>query len=247
MYSNRIKERIYRQKRAWKPRRDQEFQSWDMLLLSLTDAYLHWKYGGSSSTPREPNIPTSTSPNDVHAPSPPTVPSPPPSPRSSPRSSPHSSPHSSPRSSPHSSPHVLPSTIPTPPTDEVPPVVLNIEWELEVYDLFSLESTLKISRDPSSVSPALDFIRHGYITKTTKAPNVAVSLRTLELLYRLRQRRASFSVEAFAKVVCDYYQVSTTFPWTLIFLTFLRRFPIAHTFATYFRIRSRSTSALCAR
>ena len=81
------------------------------------------------------------------------------------------------------------------------------EWELDLYDLFSLESTLKISRDPGSVSPALDFMCRGYLTKTTKAPNVAVSLRTLELLYRLRQRRASFSVEAFAKVVCDYYQV----------------------------------------
>ena len=166
-----------------------------MLLPSLTDAYLQWKYGGSSSTPEGPNFPPSTSLNNVHAPSSPlTTIDPPPL-------------------SPHSSPlHVLHDTLPALHTDEVPPIALNIEWELEVYDLFSLESTLKISRDPSSVSPALDFIRHGYLTKTTKAPNVAVSLCTLELLYRLHQRCASFSVEAFAKVVCDYYQVSTTFP-----------------------------------
>ena len=90
-------------------------------------------------------------------------------------------------------------------TEQVEQVV---EWELDVYDLFTLEHSLKISRDPSSLSPALDFMRCGYITKTAKSPDVAVSVKTLELLYRLRQRRASFSVEAFTKVICDYYQVS---------------------------------------
>ena len=102
-------------------------------------------------------------------------------------------------------------------TEQVEQVV---EWELDVYDLFTLEHSLKISRDPSSISPALDFMRHGYITKTAKSPDVAVSMKTLELLYRLRQRRASFSVEAFTKVICDYYQVSLTVCYNCIPLIF---------------------------
>ncbi|KAI0686688.1 hypothetical protein BC835DRAFT_1417541 [Cytidiella melzeri] len=50
-------------------------------------------------------------------------------------------------------------------------------------------------------------MRYGYLAKTSSRPTVAISLKTLELLYRLRQRKASYSVEAFAKVLCDYYQI----------------------------------------
>ncbi|KAI0686720.1 hypothetical protein BC835DRAFT_1408502 [Cytidiella melzeri] len=48
---------------------------------------------------------------------------------------------------------------------------------------------------------------------TPSRPTVAVSLKTLELLYRLRQCKASYSVEAFTKVICDYYQVLGTLGW----------------------------------
>ena len=83
-----------------------------------------------------------------------------------------------------------------------------LPMSINVYDLWTLQSTLSITRDASSLSPALDIMAHGFIAKTPVRPTVAVSIRTLQLLYRLRQRKASLSIEAFAKVVCDYYNVS---------------------------------------
>ena len=58
-------------------------------------------------------------------------------------------------------------------------------WELSVFDLRTLRSSLVIDRSPDSASPALDFMAHGFITKTVKSPDVAVSVTTLNLLYRL--------------------------------------------------------------
>lgn len=141
----------------------------------------------------------------------PDVPSTPPSLSNSPapRSvlNPLSTSSTSPLSSPSSPSHEQPN-IPTIPLVEATLTEAEpVEWELDIYDLFSQQTTLKITRDPTSMSPALDFMHHGYITKTTKAPGIAIAIRTLELLYRLRQRRASFSIEAFVKVVCDYYEV----------------------------------------
>ena len=54
-------------------------------------------------------------------------------------------------------------------------------------------------------------MEHGYLAKSPTKPQVAVSIRTLELLYRIRNRKSSFSIEAFAKLVCDYYMVSDSF------------------------------------
>ncbi|KAI0684178.1 hypothetical protein BC835DRAFT_1409208 [Cytidiella melzeri] len=50
-------------------------------------------------------------------------------------------------------------------------------------------------------------MRHGFLAKSPSKPTIAISLKTLELLYRLRQRKASYSIEAFTKVLCDYYQM----------------------------------------
>lgn len=84
------------------------------------------------------------------------------------------------------------------------------EYTLDVYDLFSLDTEVTIQRSPTSLSPALDLVRHGYIAKTPTRPSVAVSIKTLQLLYRFRQRKPSISMESFAKVLCDYYGVRDT-------------------------------------
>lgn len=88
-----------------------------------------------------------------------------------------------------------------------------VPFTLKVYDIFSCRSSVTVLRTQDSVSPALDLLRHGYIAKTPALPKVAVSVRTLQLLYRLRQRKASFSIESFAKVVCDYYKVRLSRPF----------------------------------
>lgn len=94
------------------------------------------------------------------------------------------------------------------PTTTSPLSTLQYEYTVEVYDIRTLRTELTIDRSPDSTSPAIDLIRHGYIAKTPRKPTVAVSIDTLQLLYRFRQRKASISMEAFAKVVCDYYSVS---------------------------------------
>ncbi|KAI0684138.1 hypothetical protein BC835DRAFT_1293887 [Cytidiella melzeri] len=93
---------------------------------------------------------------------------------------------------------------------EIPIVAIadeTLAYTVDVYCLFSRKTDITITRLPNSLSPALDLMRYGYLAKTPSRPTVAISLKTLELLYRLRQRKASYSVEAFAKVLCDYYQI----------------------------------------
>lgn len=165
----------------------------------MTDAFLEWKYGPTGDA-----TPESANASATHGPSSGSI-SPSPSAQSRAQTPQH--PEASETSSDPPGPF---DDRPTPQegtTGRDSPSPPTYQWELDTYDLFTLRRTLAVSRAPDSTSPALDFMRHGYITKTSKSPDVAVSITTLELLYRLRQRRASFSVEAFAKVVCDYYQV----------------------------------------
>ena len=54
---------------------------------------------------------------------------------------------------------------------------------------------------------AVALMSHGLLLNVPLLPSVALSLTTLELYRRLRLWKPSFSVEAFAKVVCDLYMV----------------------------------------
>lgn len=67
---------------------------------------------------------------------------------------------------------------------------------------------MTVTLSPAHASPAIDLMAQGWVSKTPEHPSVAVSIATLDLFHRLRQRKPSFSVEAFTKVVCDYYMVS---------------------------------------
>ncbi|KAG6883489.1 hypothetical protein C0992_008628, partial [Termitomyces sp. T32_za158] len=64
-----------------------------------------------------------------------------------------------------------------------------------------------IHRMESCRHVATSLVKHSYLRTTLEEPSLAVSLRTLELYYRIRRRRASFSIEAFAKVLCDLYKI----------------------------------------
>ncbi|KAI0083028.1 hypothetical protein BDY19DRAFT_987985 [Irpex rosettiformis] len=80
-------------------------------------------------------------------------------------------------------------------------------YTVAVFNLDTLDNSLTVRRRADSMSPAFDLMRHGYIAKSPSKPTVAVSATTLELLYRLRQRKPSYSIEAFAKTVCDKYNI----------------------------------------
>lgn len=87
------------------------------------------------------------------------------------------------------------------PEDEV------YSFDMPVIDIFSLETTAHISRTGSSASVAVALIHEGYLGASPENPQIAISLRTLELYDRIRARKVSYSIEAFSKVLCDLYKV----------------------------------------
>lgn len=82
---------------------------------------------------------------------------------------------------------------------------------VSIFEIFSLKTSLTISRPPTSTSVPVDLAAHGFLAKTPVSPEVAVGFRTLELFHRLRLHKPSLSVEAFTKVMCDYYEVCYRF------------------------------------
>lgn len=86
---------------------------------------------------------------------------------------------------------------------------MDYPWTLDqAFDIYTLVEHVEISRRESSVAASIDLMRNGWIAKTPDNPTAGVSIKTLELFHRLRQRKPSFSAEAFTKVICDYYRVS---------------------------------------
>lgn len=86
---------------------------------------------------------------------------------------------------------------------------VTITYTINVINIITGESEITISRRPDSISATLDLLAHGYLAKTPTAPEIAISVGTLELFHRLRMRKPSLSAEAFAKVICDMSGVSS--------------------------------------
>lgn len=91
------------------------------------------------------------------------------------------------------------------PSNSTPPS--NFDFTLEALDIYTLEKTVRVPCS-SEETPIQALVKCGYLGNTPITPTLAVSIQTLELFRRLRLRKSSFSVEAFAKVICDLYSVS---------------------------------------
>ena len=85
-----------------------------------------------------------------------------------------------------------------------PPLIQILSNTKAPYNISTPTANLALS---ALETPALDLMRQGFVAKTPQSPEIAVSVKTLQLLYWLRRRKPSFSIEAFAKVVCDFYTV----------------------------------------
>jgi hypothetical protein len=85
----------------------------------------------------------------------------------------------------------------------------SLDFTIPVLDVYSMQTAAMISRDIDSKSAAEAIVLNGYLGTTPENPQLAVSLRTLELYLRIRIRKPSFSLEAFAKVACDLYGVGS--------------------------------------
>ncbi|KAF7791531.1 hypothetical protein EIP86_002547 [Pleurotus ostreatoroseus] len=177
--------RLAVQYRDWGTRRERETTAWDQFLPSLANDYLTYlsAAAGYIDIPRpSPDLPSNMDSSKLQNPSIPT-------------------------------PNVGVENIVqiAPPTRRTAPHVMAscelLAYTVKVYNLFTLDSSITIFRTQESQSAALDLIKYGYIAKTPTFPNVAVSIGTLALLFRIRQRKASMSIESFAKVVCDWYTI----------------------------------------
>jgi hypothetical protein len=89
---------------------------------------------------------------------------------------------------------------------DVDPV--SYDFSIDCVDLYSLSTSIFVPRT-SSMTAVEALMIQGYLATSPVDPTLAVSIKTLELFRRLRSRKASLSVEAYAKVLCDLYAVST--------------------------------------
>ena len=91
-------------------------------------------------------------------------------------------------------------------TSNTTPLPNNFDFTLETLDIYTLDKAVMISCSGEEM-PIQALMRSGYLGNTPATPTLAISLRTLELFRRMRLRKSSFSMEAFAKLVCDLYSV----------------------------------------
>ena len=101
-----------------------------------------------------------------------------------------------------------------------PPTAESYDFTIQVIDIYSMHTSVLIQRGEDSISPAVALAESGYLGATPENPSLAISFKTLELYRRLRLRKPSFSVEAFAKVICDLYVVGSAILVILHYLIF---------------------------
>ena len=78
--------------------------------------------------------------------------------------------------------------------------------KMRVLDFYTLANEVEYSVRPGErTSEAL--VASGYLPNSPVSPSIAVSIKTLELLRELRLFKASFSTEAFTKLICHKYLV----------------------------------------
>ena len=94
-----------------------------------------------------------------------------------------------------------------PPTDAQGAVFLGPRFSIDIFDIYSLETTAEIPVLVDTANDAVALVSAGYLGTSPVKPTLAISLRTLELLRCVRLFKASFSMEGFAKLLCHYYKV----------------------------------------
>ena len=96
---------------------------------------------------------------------------------------------------------------PSTPTPSDAPLPNDFSFSIELLDIYTLETTVRVPCSGEDL-PIEALVKNGYLGNVPSRPTLAISFKTLELFRRIRLRKSSFSVEAFAKVVCDLYSVS---------------------------------------
>lgn len=80
------------------------------------------------------------------------------------------------------------------------------DFDIDIVDMYSLARTAAIQRKATDTT-VIAMAEQGYLATTPISPSLAITFNTLEHFRLLRLRKPSFSIEAFAKVLCDSYAV----------------------------------------
>ena len=178
--------RAYHDARTWRLRTLRLHANWAPRLQEMYEAYLKWKYNTpeTSATTTAPNPSSSES----HEPE---------------RQASIDEHLSDAGASDTLVPEVKHTSADLPRT----PSPISYNFEIEVLDIYTLDNFVTIERSAESRSVAEALMLHGYVANAPETPTLAFSVRTLELFRFIRQRKPSFSVEAFTKVICDIYNV----------------------------------------
>ncbi|OCH84112.1 hypothetical protein OBBRIDRAFT_808479 [Obba rivulosa] len=88
------------------------------------------------------------------------------------------------------------------------PPATEYDFTLDIVNIYTLDTTPHIHRNVDSCSAVEAIAQHGYLATTSINPSLVISFKTLELFHPLRLRKPSFSIEAYVKVICDFYAFS---------------------------------------
>ncbi|KAG2128012.1 hypothetical protein DEU56DRAFT_872749 [Suillus clintonianus] len=80
-------------------------------------------------------------------------------------------------------------------------------FTIPTINIFTLSHEVTIPHSADSMSVVDSLLRAGYLSPTPITPTIAISLHTLEHYRLIHNRKPSFSIEAFAKVLCDSYSL----------------------------------------
>ena len=198
---------------------------WNKLLPSLVDAYLRWK-GGSNSPPSASEAGTErdldrAQPMDIE-----------PVQRAAEAAELASDPPVDQQMEPAPAPlrgYVVPGEEqPLPVTNEdavVDPAPLasapgDYSFTVDCLDIDTLATSVHIARNAHQRT-AEAVVLAGYLPPSPDQPTIVVALKTLEWLRQLKIVKASFSIEAFTKLICNKYTVRSPFDCHTFTLTWL--------------------------
>ncbi|KAH9847481.1 hypothetical protein C2E23DRAFT_741522 [Lenzites betulinus] len=78
------------------------------------------------------------------------------------------------------------------------------DFDIDIVDIYTKKKTVHIKRGADQTT-AEALVLHGYLGTVPISPSLAISLDTLELFRCIRLFKASFSTEAFTKLLCYMY------------------------------------------
>ncbi|KAI0349069.1 hypothetical protein OH77DRAFT_1507574 [Trametes cingulata] len=191
---DRVQYRSRKDKRTWQQRVRNLDANWRPLLPQVVEAYLQWKHGSSVNADAAAAPPRGSVP--LAEPS-----------ANAPALSSSAFYAQDPRAARADQPHVRHDGVESAPSaTATPPEPAEYDFEIDVLDVYTKARTVHIKRNAYQTT-AEALVLHGYLGTTPITPSLAISLNTLELFRCIRLFKASFSTEAFTKLVCYMYYI----------------------------------------